>query len=72
MVNYSRVGLRCRTLFNVLTAKGLLPRGTQGTWRSEHTTLLGRRVVLVDWDNGLRVAVAPHEIAILKPEVTTG
>ncbi len=71
MVTHSRAGLRCRTLFNVLTAKGLLPRNTQGIWRSEYTTL-GRRVVLVDWDNGLRVAVAPHEIAILKPEVTTG
>jgi len=66
-MNHSRSGVRCRTLCNVITAKGLLPRDTQGILRYEITTL-GRRVAVVDWDNGMRVAVPPHEIAVLKTE----
>jgi hypothetical protein len=66
-MNQSRSGVRCRTLCNVLTAKGLLPRDTQGVLRYEITTL-GRHVAVVDWDNGLRAAVPPHAIAMLKAE----
>ena len=66
-MNHSRAGVRCRTLCNVITAKGLLPRDTQGILLYEISTL-GRRVVMVDWDNGMRMAVPPHEIAVLKPE----
>jgi hypothetical protein len=64
-MNQSRTGVRCRTLCNVITAKGLLPRDTQGILLYE-TNTLGRRVVVVDWDNGMRTAVPPHEIAVLK------
>jgi hypothetical protein len=66
-MNQSRSGVRCRTLCNVVTAKGLLPRDTRGVLLYE-TNTLGRRVMVVDWDNGMRMAVPPHEIALLKPE----
>jgi len=66
-MNQARAGARCRTLCNVITAKGLLPRDTQGILLYEESTL-GRRVVVVDWGNGTRTAVLPHEIAVLKPE----
>ncbi len=65
-MNQSRAGVRCRTLCNVITAKGLLPRDTQGILLYE-VSALGRRVVIVEWDNGIRTAVPPHEIAVLKP-----
>ena len=70
-MHQSRAGVRCRTLCNVITAKGLLLRDTQGTLLYEVSTL-GRRVAVVDWDNGRRIAVPPHEIAVLKPEGAHG
>lgn len=66
-MNQSRAGVRCRTLCNVITAKGLLPRDTQGILLYEEISALGRRVVMVEWDNGMRTTVPPHEIAVLKP-----
>ncbi|MEW6297056.1 MAG: hypothetical protein AB1671_04870 [Thermodesulfobacteriota bacterium] len=65
MVSYARTGARCRTLRNILTPKGILPRGSYGTLRYE-TTTFGRRVILVDWDQGLSVPVPPHEVEIRK------
>jgi hypothetical protein len=62
----SRSGLRCRTLRNIITAKGLLPRNTEGVLRSEGRHL-GRPVFFADWENGMSVPVPPHEIAILEP-----
>jgi len=52
----------------VITAKGLLPRDSQGILLYEENSTLGRRVAVVEWDNGMRMAVPPHEIAVLKPE----
>lgn len=63
MVNYARTGARCRTLRNVITSKGILPRDSYGTLRYE-TTLFGRWVLLVDWDHGLTVPVPPHELEV--------
>jgi hypothetical protein len=65
-MNRSRSGLRCRTLRNVITAKGLLPRNTEGVFRSEGTHL-GRAVIFADWENGMSVPVPPHEVVILEP-----
>ena len=67
-MNQSRAGVRCRTLCNVITAKGLLPRDTQGVLLYEEISTLGRRVAMVEWDNGMRTTVPPYEIAVLKPE----
>ena len=67
-MNRSRSGLRCRTLRNIITPKGLLPRNTEGVFRSEGRHL-GRPVIFADWDNGMSVPVPPHEIAVLEPPI---
>ena len=66
IMNRSRSGLRCRTLRNIITSKGLLPRNTEGVFRSEGRHL-GRSVIFADWENGMNVPVPPHEIAVLEP-----
>src|SRR5215204_3162886 len=53
-MNRSRSGLRCRTLCNIITSKGLLPRNTEGVVRSEGSHL-GRPVIFADWENGMDV-----------------
>jgi hypothetical protein len=68
-MNRSRSGLRCRTLCNIITSKGLLPRNTEGVFRSEGRHL-GRPVIFADWENGMNVPVPPHEIAVLELAVT--
>lgn len=65
-MNRSRSGLRCRTLCNIITSKGLLPRNTEGVFRSEGRHL-GRAVIFADWGNGMKVPVPPHEVAIFEP-----
>jgi hypothetical protein len=50
--------------------KGLLPRETYGTFRYEEENL-GRRLVFVDWDNGMNVPVFPDEVEILETETAT-
>lgn len=68
-MNRSRSGLRCRTLCNIVTPKGLLPQNTEGVFRSEGRHL-GRPVIFADWENGMSVPVPPHEIAIIEPSPT--
>jgi hypothetical protein len=61
----SRAGVRCRTRRQINTTQGYLPRDSQGTIRYEIENL-GRRLVFVDWDNGMSVFVFPHEIEVLE------
>ena len=68
MMDRSRSGARCRTLRHVNTVKGILPRDSYGTLRYEMDNL-GRRLMFVDWDNGMRVPVFPYEIEVLEQEV---
>jgi len=42
----------------------LLRRGSRGTIRYELDNL-DRRLVFMDWDNGMKVPVFPYEIAML-------
>ncbi len=63
----SRSGVRCRTLYHMNTVEGILPRDSHGTLRYEVDNL-GRRLVFVDWDNGMSVLVFPHEIEVLGRE----
>jgi len=42
----------------------LLRRGSRGTIRYELDNL-DRRLVFVDWDNGMKVPLFPYEIATL-------
>ena len=70
MVDRSRTGARCYTLRRTNSVKGLLPRETYGTFRYEEENL-GRRLVFVDWDNGMNVPVFPDEVEILETESAT-
>jgi len=65
MVNHTYTGARCRTLQYITTRDGLLARDTQGTIRYEMNNL-DRRLVFVDWDNGMNVLVFAEEIEILR------
>ena len=67
MMDRSRYGARCRTLRHLNTLEGILPRDTHGTLRYEMDNL-GRRLVFVDWDNGMSPPVFPHEIEVLEQE----
>jgi hypothetical protein len=51
----------------VNTVAGILLRDTYGTLRYEIDNL-GRRLVFVDWDNGLSVPVFLHEIEVVEQE----
>ncbi len=65
MMDHSQAGTRCRTRCHVHTVKGVLPRHSRGTVRYEVDNL-GRRLVFVDWDNGMEVLTFPHEIEMLE------
>ncbi|HJY84770.1 MAG TPA: hypothetical protein VKK81_27265 [Candidatus Binatia bacterium] len=64
MIYHSRAGVRCHTVCHLNTVEGLLRRGSRGTIRYELDNL-DRRLVFVDWDNGMKVPVFPYEIAML-------
>jgi hypothetical protein len=68
MMDHSRSGARCRTRYHVNTVEGALPRHSRGTIRYELDNL-GRRLVFVDWDNGMGVPVFPHEIEVQAEEI---
>lgn len=67
MIDRTRSGIWCRTLRSMDIVQGTLPRDSYGTLRYEMDSL-DRRLVLVDWDNGLSVPVFPYEIKILQQE----
>lgn len=64
MIDRSRQGMRCRTVRQLKTAQGTLPRDSHGTFNYEAENM-GRRLVFVNWDNGMRVPVFPDEIEAL-------
>lgn len=65
MMDHTYTGVRCRTVQHLSTREGLLPRDTQGTIRYEMNNL-GRRLIFIDWDNGMKVLVFAEEIEISK------
>lgn len=67
MIDWTRAGMRCRTVRPVRIEGADLPRGAWGTIHYE-TESLGRPVVLVDWDNGPSAHMFPHEIEVGLPE----
>jgi hypothetical protein len=63
MVDRTHTGCRCRTVQHISTHDGFLRRDTYGTIEYEVENL-GRRLVFVQWDNGMKVAVFSGEIEI--------
>jgi hypothetical protein len=64
MMDRTYARAHCRTVRHINTRDGLLPRDTQGTIRYEMDNV-DRRLIFVDWDNGMDVLVFAEEIEIL-------
>jgi hypothetical protein len=67
MVDRTHTGKRCRTLQNLTTRDGILRRDTCGTIRYEMDNL-DRRLVFVEWENGMSTPVFAHEIELCAEE----
>ena len=63
MIDRTHTGIRCATRFLLRTAKGNLPRGSEGTVEYEMDNL-GRRLILVNWDTGFSTPAFPDEIEL--------
>jgi hypothetical protein len=61
MIDRTQSGVRCHIRHPVRTVQGELPRDSQGTVVYEIDNS-GRHLMLVHWDNGIRVHVFPGEI----------
>ena len=69
MIDYSRSGTRCRTVRQLLTVHGRLPRHSYGTLCYDMDNL-GRHLVFVKWDNTTTIPVFEHEIETLPIETS--
>lgn len=64
MIDLSSKGIRCRASRDLRTSRGMVRSFTEGIIQYEIENL-GRKLILVDWDNGLTSYVYPSEIAII-------
>ena len=67
MVDRTHSGKRCCTLQHLTTREGMLRRDTYGTIRYEIENL-DRRLVFVEWENGMSTPVFAHEIKLCLEE----
>jgi hypothetical protein len=67
MIDQTHSGARCYTLRLIRTVEGDLPRGSYGAVLYELENL-GRRLILVRWDNGITVPMFPHEIEFVRQD----
>jgi hypothetical protein len=65
MIDRKLAGVRCRTVQHIVTREGLLRGNACGTICYEINNL-DRCLILVEWDNGMNIAVFPEEIAIVE------
>jgi hypothetical protein len=63
----SVAGLRCRATRQIRTHAGNVQLSAEGTIISEIDNL-GRHLIEVDWQNGVRAYVFPHEIDIVSDD----
>ena len=68
MIDSSSQGTKCRAVRNIRSYQGMVDASTEGTIQYE-TENLGRHLVNVHWDNGLRLNVFPDEIEIIDGDV---
>lgn len=68
MRDLSRIGARCRTMYNVVTSKGLIRQDTYGIIREEMINLLGYPRLCVDWENGVSAEVPPYAVEVYRSE----
>lgn len=70
MRDLSRIGARCRTLYNVVTTKGLIRQDTYGIIREEMINFLGYPRLYVDWENGVSAEVPPYSVEVFRSEAS--
>jgi hypothetical protein len=63
MLDRTHTGKGCRTLQHLTTRDGMLRRDTYGTIRYEMDNL-DRRLVFVEWENGMNTPMSAHEIEL--------
>jgi hypothetical protein len=64
MIDLSLQGMKCRAVRDIQSYQGTVSASTEGTIQYEIENL-GRHLVNVHWDNGLRLNVFPDEIEII-------
>lgn len=68
MVDLSSEGMKCRAVRDIQSYQGMVRASTEGTIHYEIENL-GRHLINVHWDNGLRLNVFPNEIEIIDGDV---
>lgn len=63
MFNTSSQGIRCRAVRNIKSYQGTVRASTEGTVRYEIENL-GRRLVNVQWDDGVNMNVFTEEVEL--------
>jgi hypothetical protein len=64
MIDLSSQGMKCRAVRTIESYQGIVRASTEGTIQYEIENL-GRHLVNVHWDNGLRLNVFADEIEII-------
>ena len=64
MIDLSTQGMKCRAIRDIQSYQGMVSTFTEGTIQYEIETL-GRHLVNVHWDNGLRLNIFPNEIELI-------
>ena len=64
MIDLSSEGMKCRAVRNIQSYQGTVRASTEGTIQYEIENL-GRHLINVHWDNGLRLNIFPNEIEII-------
>jgi len=64
MIDLSSEGMKCRAVRDIQSYQGMVRASTEGTIQYEIENL-GRHLINVNWDNGLRLNVFPNEIEII-------
>ena len=64
MIDLSSEGMKCRAVRDIQSYQGMVRASMEGTIQYEIENL-GRHLINVHWDNGLRLNVFPDEIEII-------
>jgi len=64
MIDLSSEGMKCRAVRDIQSYRGMVRASMEGTIQYEIENL-GRHLINVHWDNGLRLNVFPNEIEII-------
>ena len=66
MIDKTKSGMRCQAKGMLYSHSAMVQPGEQGTIAYEVENL-GRRMILVQWDNGPSMFAFPDEIEIVEP-----